>query len=163
APEPASLVALRQRVRRMLPRVELPELLLEVHAWTGCLDEFTHVSEATARPDALPLSVAAVLVAAACNLGLRPVVQAATPARPRARWANAAKTPVRPEPPRAANARLLAARATIPLARAWGGGPVASVDGLRFVVPVATIHAGPNPRYFGVARGVTWLNALNDQ
>jgi TnpA family transposase len=37
------------------------------------------------------------------------------------------------------------------------------VDGLRFVVPVATINAGPNPRYFGVRRGVTWLNAVNDQ
>jgi TnpA family transposase len=37
------------------------------------------------------------------------------------------------------------------------------VDGLRFVVPVATINAGPNPRYFGIRRGVTWLNAVNDR
>src|SRR5262249_10083810 len=51
----------------------------------------------------------------------------------------------------------------IELASAWGGGLVASVDGLRFVVPVATINAGPNPRYFGVRRGVTWLNAVNDR
>ncbi len=40
---------------------------------------------------------------------------------------------------------------------------VASVDNLRFMVPVATINAGPNPRYFGARRGVPWLNAVNDQ
>jgi len=40
---------------------------------------------------------------------------------------------------------------------------VASVDGLRFVVPVTTVNAAPNPRYFGMRRGVTWLNAVNDQ
>ena len=40
---------------------------------------------------------------------------------------------------------------------------MASVDGLRFVVPVTTVNAAPNPRYFGMRRGVTWLNAVNDQ
>lgn len=47
--------------------------------------------------------------------------------------------------------------------RAWGGGLLASVDGLRFVVPVRTINAGPSPKYFGYKRGITWLNAVNDQ
>jgi len=45
----------------------------------------------------------------------------------------------------------------------WGGGLVASVDGLRFRVPVQTIHAGPSPRFFGHKRGITWLNAVNDR
>jgi TnpA family transposase len=49
------------------------------------------------------------------------------------------------------------------LAQRWGGGEVASADGMRFVVPVRTIHAGPNPKYFGVGRGVTWYNLLSDQ
>lgn len=44
-----------------------------------------------------------------------------------------------------------------------GRGHLASADGLRFVVPVRTINAGPNPRYFGQGRGVTWLNYLSDQ
>jgi TnpA family transposase len=34
---------------------------------------------------------------------------------------------------------------------------------MRFVVPVRTVHAGPNPKYFGVGRGVTWYNLLSDQ
>ena len=53
--------------------------------------------------------------------------------------------------------------ATLSLAQAWGGGEVASADGLRFVVPVRTINAGANPRYFGVGRGVTYFNYTSDQ
>jgi len=30
-------------------------------------------------------------------------------------------------------------------------------------VPVRTINAGPSPKYFGYKRGITWLNAVNDQ
>ena len=161
--EPPSLVELRDLVARMLPRVDLPELLLEVHGWTGCFDEFTHVSEAGAHLDDLAVSVAAVLVAEACNIGFRPVVKPGVPALTRDRLSHIDQNYVRAETLRAANARLIAAQASIPLAAAWGGGLVASADGLRFVVPVATVNAGPNPRYFGVRRGVTWLNAVNDQ
>lgn len=63
----------------------------------------------------------------------------------------------------AANALLVAAQNGIPLAHAWGGGEVASADGIRFVVPVKTIHAGPNPKYFGVGRGVTYYNLVSNQ
>lgn len=31
------------------------------------------------------------------------------------------------------------------------------------MVPVATVNAGPNPRYFGRGRGITLLNVVNDQ
>jgi TnpA family transposase len=62
-----------------------------------------------------------------------------------------------------ANATLIDAQADIDLVRTWGGGMVASIDGMRFVVPVPTIHARPNPKYFGRGRGSTWLNMINDQ
>lgn len=42
-------------------------------------------------------------------------------------------------------------------------GLLASVDGLRFVVSVKCINTGPSPKYYGYKRGMTWLNALNDQ
>lgn len=63
----------------------------------------------------------------------------------------------------AANAALVAAQSRLERAQRWGGGEVASADGMRFVVPVRTVHAGPNPKYFGVGRGVTWYNLLSDQ
>jgi TnpA family transposase len=34
---------------------------------------------------------------------------------------------------------------------------------LRFVVPVRSINTGPNPRFFGVSRGVTYFNFTSDQ
>ncbi len=63
----------------------------------------------------------------------------------------------------AANAILVTAQSRLALANLWGGGEVASADGIRFVVPVRTVHAGPNPKYFGVGRGVNWCNLIFDQ
>jgi len=62
-----------------------------------------------------------------------------------------------------ANARLVDAQTRIPLAQIWGGGEVASADGLRFSVPVRTLNAAPNSKYFGVGRGVTYYNFTSDQ
>ena len=63
----------------------------------------------------------------------------------------------------AANANLVSAQNQIPLAHAWGGGEVASADGMRFVVPIRTVHAGPNPKYFGVGSGVTFYDLTSNQ
>ena len=46
--EPLSLVALKAAIA-VLPWVDLPELLLEMHARTGFVDGFTHASEGGAR------------------------------------------------------------------------------------------------------------------
>src|SRR5664280_2337810 len=49
------------------------------------------------------------------------------------------------------------------LAQCWGGGLVAAVDGMRFVVPIPAVFARPNRKFFGARRGMTWLNVINDQ
>ncbi|MCG8968758.1 Tn3 family transposase [Streptomyces sp. CL12-4] len=54
----------------------------------------------------------------------------------------------------AANAALITAQSRIELAQMWGGGLLASVDGLRFVVPVKGINTGPLRRHYGYKRGV---------
>jgi len=88
-PEPASLVALRELVARMMPRVDLPEVLLEVDAWTGYLGEFTHTamsgSATGSRMRDLSTSMAAVLIAQGCNLGFAPIVKPGHPALTRDR------------------------------------------------------------------------------
>jgi TnpA family transposase len=58
---------------------------------------------------------------------------------------------------------LIEAQAKVTFAKARGAGLLAGVEGVRFVVRVATVNAAPNPHYFGMRRGVTWLNAVNDQ
>jgi len=161
--EPASLLALRELLAALLPRVDLPDLLLEVAGWTGFPAEFTHVSEGASRAEDLHLSVCAALIAEACNIGLEPLIHPGRAALTRARLSWVEQNYLRADTLTAANTRLVDAQADISLARAWGGGEVASADGLRFVVPVRTLNAGPNPRYFGPGRGVTYLNFLSDQ
>jgi Tn3 transposase DDE domain len=149
--ESASLLRLRERTSRMLPRVELGELLLEVDAWTGFTGAFTHASDAKARTSDLATSVCAVLVASACNVGLVPVTNPAVPALRRGRLAWIAHHYLRAETITAANACLVDHQTTIPLAQAWGDGQLASADGLRFVVPVRTVNAGPTLNTLGLA------------
>jgi TnpA family transposase len=161
--EPASLAGLRGHVTERLPRVDLTEVLLEVQAWTNFASEFRHVSEADARVGDLELSLCAVLLAEACNIGLEPLVRPGVPALTRGRLSWVQQNYVRAETITRANARLVDYQAQIPLARAWGGGEVASADGLRFVVPVRTLNAGPNPKYFHTGRGVTYYNFTSDQ
>ena len=161
--EPPSLVRLRDAVAARLPRVDLPELVLEIEARTGFVDAFTHASEAGSRIGGLGTSISAVLIAEACNTGFEPLVRPDIPALRRSRLSWIKHNYLRAETLVAANAKLVAAQNGIALAQAWGGGEVASADGLRFVVPVRTMHAGPNPRYFGQGRGVTYYNLMSDQ
>ena len=70
--EPPSLLKLRDQVDSLLPRVDLPDAILEIHALTGFADEFAHISEGRGRVEDLALSICAVLVAEACNIGLSP-------------------------------------------------------------------------------------------
>ena len=57
--EPQSLVRLREEITRRLPRVDLPEILLEVAARTDFAAKFTHVSERESRVDDLTISICA--------------------------------------------------------------------------------------------------------
>lgn len=161
--EPPSLVALRTTIEARLPRLDLPELILEMHARTGFADLFNHASEGGARAEDVATSICAVLVAEATNTGFEPLVRLDVPALRRSRLSWVKQNFLRAETLTAANAALVSAHNAIPLTRRWGGGEVASADGLRFVVPVRTIHSGPNPRYFGQERGVTWYNLASDQ
>ncbi len=92
-----------------------------------------------------------------------PLLQPEDPALRRARLSWVAQNFVRDETIAAANARLVAAQNALSIARLWGDGEIASADGVRFVVPSRTIHAGPNPRYFGIGRGITYYNLLSAQ
>jgi len=102
-------------------------VLLEVAGWTGFLTEFTHVSEGTARAEDLGVSICAVLVAAACNTGLEPVVQPGSPALTRGRLSWVDQNYLRGDTVTAATGRMVDAQGEIPLAQQWGGGGSRSV------------------------------------
>ncbi len=162
--EPPSLVDLRKRTAAMLPRVDLPEVILKVMSWAPeVAAAFTAASGGRTRLDDLPTSIAACLAAHAMNVGYRPIAKKGVPALERSRLSHVFQNYVRPETLAAANAPLVARQADLPLAQAWGGGLVAAVDGMRFVVPVPAAFARPNRKFFGSKRGMTWLNAVNDR
>jgi len=108
-------------------------------------------------------SLVALLVAESCNIGLTPVIDVNEKALTRSRLSHVDQNYLRADTLAAANGLLITAQGRIELAQMWGGGLLASVDGLRFVVPVKSINTGPSPKYYGYKRGVTWLNAVNDQ
>jgi len=162
-PDADSLVALRAAIRERMPEVDLPEIVLEIHRLTQFAEEFTHIAEASARAPDLLVSICAVLVSGATNVGDAPFVRDDVPALSKDRLSWVRQNYIRAETIAAANARLVAAQNKIDIVRAWGNGEVASADGLRFVVPVKTVHAGPNPKYFGRERGVTYYNLVSNQ
>ena len=160
--EPPSLIARRDQVQALLPRVDLPEVLLEIDARTGFTTALTHISERGARVNDLGVSRCAVLLAEACNIGLAPLIRPDVPALTCNRLVWVPQNSLRAETLIRANARLVDAQTLIPLAQSWGGGEVASADGLRFVVPIRTMNAGPNRQYYGAERGVTYDNFTSD-
>ncbi len=161
--EPESLERLRKSLGATVPVVDLPDLMLEIQERSGFADEFDHVAEGGTRVKDLHKSVCAVLLAEACNIGFESLVDPDDPALTRDRLSWVKQNYLRDETLARANARLVEAQEGISLVSAWGTGEVASVDGLRFVVPVRTVNAGPNPRYFGVGRGTTYLNYVSDR
>lgn len=105
--EPESLARLRAEVESRLPRVDLPELLMEVDAWTEFTKAFTHISEARAYLQDLATSVIAVLTSEATNVGLEPVVKSSEAALKRSRLSYVEQNYFRAETIAAANARLV--------------------------------------------------------
>ncbi|WP_069734999.1 Tn3 family transposase [Streptomyces sp. EN27] len=161
--EPKTLKWLRERVEKMLPKIDLPDLLFEVHGWTGFLDAFVHPGDGRTRMKDLTTSMVALLVSEACSIGMTPVINPGYEALTRSRLVHVDQYYLRADTIAAANAALIEAQARVPIVQFWGKGLLASVDGLRFVVPTRTINAAPSPKYFAKKKGITWLNTINDQ
>ena len=161
--EPTSLKKLRNRVQSLIPHTDLPEIILELNRWVPFLDAFTHISEGNSRVNDLSISICAVLISQACNIGLEPVVQPGIPALEYDRLTWVEQNYFRTETITQANNALVAYHSKLELTQILGTGEVASADGLRFITPSKTTNAGPNPKYFGVGRGVTYYNYTSDQ
>jgi len=158
-----SLRALRPAVQGRMPKAGIPDLLPEIMKRTGFSKAFTHLSERQAKVEHFEISLCAVLVAEACNIGIEPVSRQDIPALRRERLTWVSQNFFRPETIAAASAMIVSAHATLPLVKIWGAGEVASADGMRLIAPASAIHAGPNPKYFNRGRGVTWFNLLSNQ
>ena len=118
---PPSLVALQSAIAARMPKVDLPDVMLETAAGSGFADAFTHVSERHARVEDFTTSLCGGLVAQACNIGFEPLVRTDQPALSRARLSWVSQNFIRPETIAAANARIVAAQNALSIAHIWGG------------------------------------------
>jgi hypothetical protein len=116
-----------------LPRVDLPDILLEIAARTDFTAKFTHISERDSRAGDLAVSICAVLLAEACYIGMELLVRNDVPALRRSRLSWVSQNFVRNESIMEANASLVATHNNIPLVHAWG------------CSPTPKIYAGPVP------------------
>ncbi len=117
-PEPPSLVDLRDRVEALLPRVDLPEVVLEVMGWEpGFIEAFTSLSGGGPRMADLDISIAACLTAQAMTIWYRPITRKGVPALQHDRLSHVAQTYIGSENVAAANTPLIVRQALISFAR----------------------------------------------
>jgi len=161
--EPESLKTLKNKVNQLLPIIDFPELLLEVDRMTSFTEDCTHISDMGSRISEIEVSLCAVFMADSCNIGLEPIINEDIPHLTRNRLSWIQQNCIRDETITKANARLVDYHSTLPLALKMGTGNIASADGLRFTCAVRTINSGPNRKYFGPKRGLTYYNFSSDQ
>ncbi|MFH8365790.1 transposase [Streptomyces sp. NPDC018031] len=143
--------------------------LLNDTAWEAARSRVCEELDLDVKPDRIlegwtDRLVAAVLTAEATNVGVEPIVHDGVDALSRDRLFWVEQNYLRAQTLSRANARLVEYHMRLPLVQAWGGGELASADGLRFITPIRTLNSGPNPKYFGTRRrGVTFYNFLSDQ
>lgn len=113
----------------MLPRVKITELLLEVDAWTGFTDQFTHLR--TGLPPEDREALLSSILADGINLGLARMAEACkTVSLRRLTWTS--DWHIRDESYGHALAQLIDFQHGHPFARHWGEGTTSSSDGQHY-------------------------------
>ena len=120
-PDPPSYTALDKDVSERLPVIDLSELLLEVNAFAPIVDAIVETVDGRPRRGDLATSVAAVLVAEACNIGLKAVSRSNVAPLTLGRLAFVKQHYVRADALLKANAVLVEAQSELLLAQRWGG------------------------------------------
>jgi len=134
---PASARALRQAAVDLLPRMKLPDILIEVNRWVNYRASFTHPNDAQRRPSEardtqLDASLFAVMLAQGCNLPLTTMAEASNLSYHQ--LVHTADWYVREATVREAIITLVDYHHQLPLTAAFGPGTSAMSDGIRFGV-----------------------------
>lgn len=157
---PVAAEELNAEISEMYPLVEVPDLLRDVHDWTGFADHFTHV-----RTGDEPRNVSAMLagvLADATNLGPKRMAGASKGiSAHQIGWMRTFHA--RSETYRAAQACITDAHTDHPHSRLWGNGTTASSDGQFFRASDRAAKRGDVNLHYGSEPGSKFYSHLSDQ
>lgn len=157
---PAAAEVLNTEITEMYPLVEVPDLLREVHEWTGFADQFTHVRTGDA-PQNISAMLAGVL-ADGTNLGPKRMAGASKGiSAHQIGWMRSFHA--RSETYRAAQASVTDAHTRHPHSQLWGDGTTASSDGQFFRASDRAARRSDVNLHYGSEPGSKFYSGLSDQ
>lgn len=147
-------------ISEIYPLVEVPDLLREVHEWTGFADQFTHV-----RTGDVPQNLSAMLagvLADGTNLGPKRMAGASKGiSAHQIGWMRSFHA--RSETYRAAQACVTDTHTRHPHSKLWGDGTTASSDGQFFRASDRSAKRGDINLHYGSKPGTKFYSGLSDQ
>ena len=158
---PPEAVLLSQKLYKMMPRIKLPDLLLEVSKWTDFDRNFIHASSGHIAKGEEKTILMAALMAMGTNIGLSKMADS-TPGISYRQMANAAQWRLYDDAMKKAQSTLVNYHHKLFLSAFWGDGSTSSSDGMRVQIGVSSLHADTNPHY-GTGKGATMYRFVSDQ
>lgn len=143
--------AFKLRIQQLLPKIDLTDLLLEVNQQLMLTRSFTHLSDKDTKMKDLDISLLAVLLSEACNIGFSPVSKEGIDSLKYDRLVYVNHHYIRIDTLSGANQKIIHAHKKLATSKIWGDGHMASADGIRYVTPQRSLYSRSNPKYFAAA------------
>ena len=146
---------------KLLPKIKLTDLLMDVARITGFHKEFIHAST-NKKPDTEDtILIMAALLGMGTNIGLSKMADA-TPGITYKQLSSVSQWRMYDDAMSRAQTVLVNYHNKLKLAKYWGEGNTSSSDGMRLQLGVSSLHADSNPHY-GTGKGTTIYRFTSDQ
>ncbi|MDT7918762.1 Tn3 family transposase [Clostridium perfringens] len=146
---------------KIVPKISLTDLLLDVAQLTGFHNEFIHAST-NKKPDKEDtVLIMAALLGMGTNIGLSKMADA-TPGITYKQLSSVSQWRMYDDAMTRAQAVLVNYHHKLKLSKYWGEGNTSSSDGMRMQLGVSSLHADSNPHY-GTGKGTTIYRFASDQ
>lgn len=146
---------------KIVPKISLADLILDVAQITGFHNEFIHAS-ANKKPDKEDtILIMAALLGMGTNIGLSKMADAA-PGITYKQLSSVSQWRMYEDAMVRAQAVLVNYHHKLKLSKYWGEGNTSSSDGMRMQLGVSSLHADFNPHY-GTGKGTTIYRFASDQ
>lgn len=158
---PPDASTLSKTLYNIIPKVKLPELLMEVANWTDFDKKLVHASTKQPSKGEERNILMAALMGIGTNIGLYKMADS-TPGITYRQMANTSQWRLYDDAMKKAQATLVNYHHKLFLSSYWGDGSTSSSDGMRIQVGVSSLHADSNPHY-GTGKGATMYRFVSDQ